>query len=258
MGTLVLGLVGLVGWMCAAFVGGPLLLSRAHWPLRRPRVAIAAWLGLVGAGLLGLAAALGWAVIAAVRLTGADVADSVTTSMLAWTGLTAAGALASLVYVRVEAMRRSDDEADAVLLLLAASTLARRDAGGVTVVQVEAEAPVAVSMAGRGCIVVSSRLTRELTSDELAAVVAHESAHLSQRHGRVAQLARLSSACGPDVAGARWFARCAPLLLELAADDAAARRVGRPALTSALTKLGRLQADAGMLLRAARLAAHAA
>ena len=90
----------------------------------------------------------------------------------------------------------------------------------------------------RGGIVVSQGCRDVLTEEELAAVLAHERAHVRQRHHLVLLLS------GALVQGLAWVPLLAairaalPHYLEIAADDAARREVGIPALASALLRLG--------------------
>lgn len=110
---------------------------------------------------------------------------------------------------------------------------------GHRVLVVEDARPFALTLPRRhGGIVVSVGALQALRRDELAAVLAHEHAHLRQHHHLVTTT--VASICRP----LRWL----PLMtaaedalghyLEIAADDAARRRVGTPALASALLALG--------------------
>ena len=82
--------------------------------------------------------------------------------------------------------------------------------------------------------------------------VEHERAHVDLRHGLVLRLAEVNAACLPRVRAAAEMMRSSALLVELVADDAAARRCGT-AVASALRTLGTLEDDESMLLRALRL-----
>ena len=106
----------------------------------------------------------------------------------------------------------------------------------------------------RGGIVLSRGAITALSSAELSAVLEHERAHLAQRH----------HLCLAILAGATRFFRWVPLIravrdavpltLEIAADQAAQRRVGTTALAGALLKLGQPPAQD----RGAPVVAHAA
>jgi Zn-dependent protease with chaperone function len=102
-------------------------------------------------------------------------------------------------------------------------------------VVLDAAQPVAFCLPGRpATIVVSSGALALLEPAQLAAVLAHERAHLAGRHHVLIALTRGLAAIFPAVPlfarGAEHVAR----LAEMCADDAAARRSGRGALVAAL------------------------
>jgi len=66
-------------------------------------------------------------------------------------------------------------------------------------------------------------------------------------------VARLNRACLPALFGARAFDQAVHLLVELAADDAAARVCGATALASALRATAALEPNEWAEIRAARL-----
>lgn len=107
-------------------------------------------------------------------------------------------------------------------------------AGGAAVV-LEASRPAAYCVPGRpAAIVLTSGALAVLGRAQLGAVLAHERAHLAGRHHLLISLSRGLAASFPGVPvftrGPAEVAR----LAELCADDAAARRSGRPALVAAL------------------------
>jgi Zn-dependent protease with chaperone function len=102
-------------------------------------------------------------------------------------------------------------------------------------VVLDAAQPVAYCLPGRpATIVVSSGALAVLDQGQLAAVLAHERAHLAGRHHLVIAVTRASTAALPAVPlfarGAEHVAR----LAEMCADDAAARHSGRGTLAAAL------------------------
>lgn len=110
--------------------------------------------------------------------------------------------------------------------------------GGATVV-LDAPQPAAYCVPGRpAAIVLTSAALAVLDRDQLGAVLAHERAHLAGRHHLLISLSRGLAASFPGVPvfthGPAEVAR----LAELCADDAAARRTGRPALVAALLAMG--------------------
>jgi Zn-dependent protease with chaperone function len=120
-------------------------------------------------------------------------------------------------------------------------------------VVLDATQRAAYCLAGRpATIVVTSGALAVLDPPQLGAVLAHERAHLAGRHHVVIALTRALAASFPAVP---LFTR-APAevarLAEMCADDAAARRSGRPALIAALLAMG-----TGAAVPAAALAATA-
>ena len=99
--------------------------------------------------------------------------------------------------------------------------------------------PAAYCMAGRpATIVITSGAIAVLDAAQLAAVLAHERAHLAGRHHLLLMLTSGLSASFPGLPlftrGPAEVAR----LAEMCADDTAARRAGRPELLAALLTMG--------------------
>jgi Zn-dependent protease with chaperone function len=103
----------------------------------------------------------------------------------------------------------------------------------------DAREPVAYCLPGRpATIVLTTGALAVLGPEQLSAVLAHEQAHLAGRHHLLTVLSRALGGLFPAVplftAGPREVAR----LAEMCADDAAARRVGRSPLVTALLAMG--------------------
>jgi Zn-dependent protease with chaperone function len=127
------------------------------------------------------------------------------------------------------AQRRTRAHAQAALLA------GRALPGGAGTVVLDDPRPAAYCVAGRPpAIVVTSSALAVLDQPQLAAVLAHERAHLDGRHHLLATVTRGLTAALPGVPlftrGAAEVAR----LAEMAADDAATRSIGRPAMVTAL------------------------
>ncbi len=122
--------------------------------------------------------------------------------------------------------------------------------------------PVAYCLPGlRPRVVVSSGALRALSSDEVDAVLAHEQAHLDQRHDLVVLPFIALDGTFPALPALRTAAGEVELLVEMLADDRAARSHDRATLARALYKIGCGAVPAGglaaggpqVLLRASRL-----
>ena len=119
---------------------------------------------------------------------------------------------------------------------------------------VEAASPIAYCLPGSGGrVVLTSSALDALGEDELHAVLAHERAHLAQRHGKILAGVGLLAQAFPFVPLFRAAQRELPRLVEMAADDVAASAHGRLTVASALVIL----ATDGAAPRPAALAAAA-
>ncbi len=110
------------------------------------------------------------------------------------------------------------------------------------------DAALAYCIPGRGGrIVLTSAAVSTLTPDQLAAVIAHERAHLRGRHDVVLFASEVARAAFPWV---RFFGVAKEQtagLVEMLADDQAARQAGSLSLASALVGLGSSAAPGGSL-----------
>lgn len=261
--TLVSGGCLLLLYAVAVMVATPLVVTRRRWTSRLPRTAILVWIGALGSGGVAMLASLGCAVGAAsilaarphrphARVSLHAALDGIGLTVVACLMTAIGGGLACVVVYRIvvaAATRRR-------LRGHAVTAIAHRRGSGraAPTVVVDSDHGSAVSIPGRRpVIVVSSRLRELLSEVELAAVVEHERGHLTQHHHLLLQLADLQYRCAPVLPCARSLEQSIHLLVELAADDHAARRCGRWATARALRVLGAATGDDGMHLRAHRL-----
>jgi beta-lactamase regulating signal transducer with metallopeptidase domain len=115
------------------------------------------------------------------------------------------------------------------------------------VVLLEDDRPAVYCVPGRRRIVFTTGALRRLDGRQLDAVLAHERAHLAGRHHMVIMFAEALRAAFPHT---RFFAAAAShisCLVEMAADDAAARRAHRLTLADALLTLAAARVPAGAL-----------
>jgi Zn-dependent protease with chaperone function len=224
MTTLVLAALAIV-------LAGPAPWALTHLPdLRRtPRAAMVLWQSVALAGVL---AALGAGLsLVTSQLDGDSSVTSyaVTAIPLALTGLVLARLLLSghRVGTDLRGLRRRHRQ---LVDLLA------EDRDGVHVL--EHEAPTAYCLPGlRSRVVVSSGTVQSLTPDELAAVLAHERAHVRARHDLVLEAFTVLQQAFPAVVTSRQALDEVRLLVEVLADRAARRRHGAESLMSAFHAL---------------------
>lgn len=134
--------------------------------------------------------------------------------------------------------------------------------GGNDVVIIDATEAAAYCVAGRPpAIVVTTAALGALDDTQLAAVIAHERAHLDGRHAYVVAAVRGLATALPRVELFTSAAAQVSSLLEMCADDTAARRHGHRTLLAGLLALsgvvapahGLAAASVAVLVRAERL-----
>ncbi|HEX3491880.1 MAG TPA: M56 family metallopeptidase [Streptosporangiaceae bacterium] len=262
---LVFGYALVVAWLA------PPLLTRLTTRGISARLGLAACLTAMASVVACAIAALQFLVRAAITgwpslaeavcrsVTGSACAPTVYKSAAFEAGLGATALLATLTAAVLSwrygrsvqrARRRTHEHAE-----LARMTGRSLPGGGPAMV-LDAEQPVAYCVPGRpAAIVLSSGALAVLDPAQLTAVLAHERAHLAGRHHVLTGLTRALSACFPAVPvfarGAGEVAR----LAEMCADDAAARRSGRPTLIAALLAMGTGTAVPAAVVPATALAA---
>jgi len=250
-------------------------LARAEWATGAPRLAVALWLALsvavvssvVFAGVALALAALpppvtggfsNFLARCAMALR-AEYASpgAVTPAVVVGAGLTLA-VLTRWLHCWVVASRstRRSRQAQRASLEVIGTRVAD------VAVVIPDDRPAVYCLPGRrrrdGRIVLSTGAIRRLTDDQLRMVVAHERAHLSQRHHGGVQFSTVLAAAFGFVPLYRHAAAEVPKLMEMAADDAALRHHGRRdqglrrALARALVALatGTAAAPAGALAAA--------
>jgi Zn-dependent protease with chaperone function len=229
------------------------MLAHAHWPRRSPAAGILLWQGLglgwglatVGA-LLGVGAAGARAGVAGGALarlgtiatsgTGGPAMTALTVLQLAClaAGLTLLGVLCWILVAASAAVIRARDRQRALL-----SLLAHGDPKVPGALVVDHPAAAAYCLPGlRSTIVLSAGVLDLLDDHELAAVLAHERAHLRERHDLVLLPFSALLRAFRWAAVARQAQRAVALLVEMHADDRALRHRPARELATALLRVG--------------------
>lgn len=232
-----------IALLLGLFAGGP--LARAAWSATAPRLAVSLWHSLSAAVvasvvLAGLALALpalpspvtggltGFLARCAMALR-AEYAAPGTVLIGSAGGVIAFVVVGRLAYSTFSSSRatreaRRDQRAR---LDLVGTPGAHPD-----IVVVVDDRPAVFCLPGRrrrdGRIVLSTGAARRLSTEQLRLVLAHERAHLHQRHHLAVQLSCVLAAAFGFVPLFRHAATQVPLLLEMAADDDALRAPRRP------------------------------
>lgn len=230
----------------------PHLLTAGRWQPRYPRLALAMWhltLFLVIACLLAATVIAG-----ALAAFGAAAGDGgvAPVSIVGWVLLLGLGG--AIVSFAAGSEGAFDDASDVLRALQAVGHEETWAADGSRILTFEEETPFACVIPGATpTLILTTGLRTLLTDARLRAVIEHERAHLRYRHHLAMGIARLYAGVLPRTRTARALLRTTRLLVELIADDAAARRAGAVHLANALTLVGETTGDAAMLARAERL-----
>lgn len=222
----------------------PLLLARAQWPDRSPRAALVIWQAVALGGALSMfGALLGIAFWPGVTIPelfahpwlGPLPAQWSLVNALAFAALLLFAALlgANLLHAVWVTERKRRQHRSRVELLSA-------PLGDFEHVRLlNHPAPLAFCLPGvRNLTVLSSGLVELFTEDEFVAVLAHERAHLRGQHHLMLLAFRAWHDALPWFPMASRAEGAVAHLIELVADDEAARAVNRAWLASALERIG--------------------
>lgn len=214
----------------------PALLSRARWPRRDPLVALVCWQAI---GLAGGLSIIGALLVHGLAPWGASLPEAAWSLLTLdpatnpvrgdhWVALTLAAVLAVelvgvllLSWVRTTRTRRRHR---ALLELVVQPSESLPDAG-----LLEHPAPVAFCIPGaRPLLVLSSGMVAELDDGQLAAVVAHERAHLKEHHHLLLLPFVAWEAALPVLPAAGRAHAAVRELVEMRADDVALASLSDP------------------------------
>ncbi|MEV0388039.1 M56 family metallopeptidase [Nonomuraea sp. NPDC050643] len=225
----------------------PRLLRRAAWADRAPRLAIAMWqaagVSVIASALLSaFAAAVPASVVghglaelfeACAALLSDEAALNSTSARVALVVggliLTRVAYMGAAVLLRARRERRRHAEA---------LTLLGRHDFDLDALVVDYDERLAYCLPGRkGHTVITTGALRSLAPEQVAAVLAHERAHLRGRHHLVLAISEAMARAFPRVPLFEQARREVARLIELLADDVAARRHQRVHLAAALVGL---------------------
>lgn len=233
MTALALGALGLV---LSLVVPGP--LARARWTARVPAAAVVLWQAITLAAVLSALGVVLAAPEEVVRAAGSDrpVATAALILALAVAAVIVARLLFSLAKVSYRSRARRARHRMLVDLLDRAERHRELDVDGLRIL--DGEMPLAYCVPGRSPrVVLSDGALQVLDDTQVAAVLAHEQAHLRHRHDVVTESFTAFYRAVPAPLRSRAPLDAVHLLLEMVADDAARRRCGADAVRGALERL---------------------
>ena len=255
--------VVLVAYAVCVGTLGARMLGRAKWTARAPLLAMVTYL------------AAGWSVVAALGLAGLTLAVHTTAlggglshligacvlrlratyatpggAMVAGLGLTLAGAV--VARTALTAMTHLRAAGRQALQHAQTARLVGRPEPALGATLVDHPQPAAYCVAGRDpTVVLTTGAVQALDADQLAAVLAHERAHLTGRHHRLIAMARIGRQVLPFVPLMRDADAQVARLAEMHADDAATRTCEPAPLATALVILAAGASPAPALAAAA-------
>lgn len=239
----------LAGYAILAGLLGGRLLCRGRWAAHAPLPGMIVWL------------AAAWSVIAATVLAGLSLAVAPTGigaqlshligacvirlrsayatpggALVAWPGLIVTAVV--LGWATLAAARYLGIDRRLALRHAESARIIGRPDPELGAVLVDHHVPAAYSIAGRrATVVVTSGAVEALDGAQLAAVLAHERAHLRARHHLLRALAAIACRTAPFLPLLRHAHEQVTTLTELHADDIATRKSDRTALAAALVVL---------------------
>ncbi|MGD0937672.1 MAG: M56 family metallopeptidase [Streptosporangiaceae bacterium] len=255
--------VVLVAYAVCVGTLGARMLGRAKWTARAPLLAMVTYL------------AAGWSVVAALGLAGLTLAVHTTAlggglshligacvlrlratyatpggAMVAGLGLTLAGAV--VARTALTAMTHLRAAGRQALQHAQTARLVGRPEPALGATLIDHPQPAAYCVAGRDpTVVLTTGAVQALDADQLAAVLAHERAHLTGRHHRLIAMARIGRQVLPFVPLMRDADAQVARLAEMHADDAATRTCEPAPLATALVILAAGASPAPALAAAA-------
>lgn len=246
----------LLGYAALVGVSGPLLLKKTPWTSRAPRLAILTWQALTATVVFSVALA-GLVLAVPTMVVSGNLAQMLHACIMALqdryaapggAAMAASGTVLSLaIFLRLgwclsRGLHRARRDRARHADVLAIVGSARADLG-VTVL--EDDRPTVYCLPGTGSrIVMTSAALRALNPREREAVIAHERAHIRQRHHLVLAYAVALAQAFRGVALFRTAEQETRRLVEMAADDEAIVDFGSLTLAGALLELAGARAPA--------------
>jgi beta-lactamase regulating signal transducer with metallopeptidase domain len=216
----------------------PRILANPELVSKRPGFVLRAWFICLGIAALSLLAALVGLVGRAlaqhvVEDNSARIVVPILENIFGWIAL---GVLGILVFRfgaalgELRSSRRALSEQFTLLISQGQIT----ELSGHRVMIFDSAQSVLMAVPSAQCIMVSSHIVTTLSPELLKAALAHEQAHLDQRHGVIRAAGILAMAVAPGFSASERMAQATRITTELLADDAASRQSSPHAVAQAL------------------------
>lgn len=209
----------------------PVLLARARWPMHAPVRVLLLWqaIGLAGGvSMIGALALLGHAVAPEHPVAAVIPAILLACYLIAHLGVTV---------VQVSRQRRRH------LTLLRLLTAPHPTRARTRVIDESVPVAYCIPRGAGSVTVLSQGLLDRLDSDELAAVIAHERAHVEQRHDILQLAFRAWRSALPGFPTAVLAETEVAAMVEMLADDRARREIRDEVVARAILRIGAADGD---------------
>lgn len=249
----------LVAYALAGAFGAPWMLARASWPQRAPRLAIAVWLAsaasvVLALGLAGVALAVPTVPVSAGLSKWLQACAMALRAAYATPGGIILGATGSAFAIFVAArtvIALSGSWARATWARRAhrrAVTLAGRPHHDLDALIVDCDTAAAYCLPGRNHqVVLTTAALAALNETQLAAVLAHERAHLRGHHHHLVGVASGLARAFPGIPLFQAAKEQVAALVEMVADDVAAGTHHRATIAAAVVALAGMHAPQAAL-----------
>ncbi|MGI5143897.1 M56 family metallopeptidase [Streptomyces sp. CA-106110] len=243
----------LVGYTAAVGFAAPRIMLRSRWPYRAPALATAVWQSLAISFSIAVALTVcnlampikplvgildGWTVGTGVGRLAPDIGSHLGANVSAAIGVTL---IASFAFHLTRARRARTRHQEAV-------DLVGRHSAQLGAIVLSHDAPAAYCLPGRRPrIVITDATVRQLTPEQLGAVLQHEQGHIRGRHHLPLAAMQAFRSIFRWVPLARHAQEQTTLLLEMIADDRALSSHSHEVLATAMYEMAAARAPKGAL-----------
>lgn len=219
----------------------PQILGRTTLIVRFPAAIILLWLISLTASLLSLWHGTGLLISESIRrqVTGESINNwfsSVIGSILTWLSLAFLGVITFRIMAAIETLRAERASAiEEIAPLLRGATIT--EYRGIRVYEVSSNQPLIAAVPWANAIAISSELRKRVPPKLLEPAFEHELTHLRWHHSVLVSVAALAVTAAGGIRASRRFAQAVRIAVELTADDAASRRLGRLQVAESLAEV---------------------
>ena len=219
----------------------PQILGRTALIVRWPAAIMVLWLISLTASLLTLWYGTGLLISETIQrqVDGETITNwvsSVISSFLGWASLAFLGVITFRIMAAIEKLRAERASAiEEIAPLLRGATIT--EYRGTRVYEVSSNQTLIAAVPWANAIAISSELRKRVPPKLLEPAFEHELTHLRWHHSVLVSVAALAVTAAGGIRASRRFAQAVRIAVELTADDAASRRLGRLRVAESLAEV---------------------